>query len=403
MTETHPPAGTHPEPVNHEATDTAASAATHDAHAATHEADAPVVQDAPAEEPAPEAVAAAEPDAAPVAEDVIAPIPQPEPVAPPPVTPVVAPAAAPAAAPVQKAGTPVWMTAAVAILLGGGLYYVWQNPAAGPVASQDATPAAAPAADPRVAALEAALKTAEQRIAALEQRPASVAAGTEDGGRLAALEQTVRALSSRPAADPSALEARLATLEKRPAAVVPDVAGASAALSAKIEALDAKLQQDVAQAAARGAQAARLRAATAALDAGQPLGDIPLAPAALSKFATAAPPTEPALRLSFGQYAAAAEAASRPSAEGHDFAERMWMRVQTLVTVRQGTKILVGAPAAVTLEAARGKLDAGDLAGAVAALAALDPAATQAMAPWKTQAQSLLDARAALATLAAKS
>ncbi len=116
-----------------------------------------------------------------------------------------------------------------------------------------------------------------------------------------------------------------------------------------------------------------------------------------------APPTEPALRLSFGKFADLAEAASKPSPDGHPFVERMWMQAQTLVTVRQGDHVLVGAPAAITLEAARGKLEAGDLAGAVAGLAPLDPAATKAMKPWRDDAQALVDARAALAAMASKS
>jgi hypothetical protein len=81
----------------------------------------------------------------------------------------------------------------------------------------------------------------------------------------------------------------------------------------------------------------------------------------------------------------------------------MWRKAQTLVTVRQGDTVLVGAPAAVTLNAARGKLDAGDLAGAVAALSALDGPAAKAMAGWRSDAQALLDARAALTSLGARS
>jgi hypothetical protein len=60
----------------------------------------------------------------------------------------------------------------------------------------------------------------------------------------------------------------------------------------------------------------------------------------------------------------------------------------------------VGAPAAVVLGTARDRLEAGDLAGAVAALDGLDGPAAQAMAPWRAHAQSLLDARAALAAMA---
>ncbi len=301
--------------------------------------------------------------------------------------------AAPPAA--RRGGTPIWLTGVVAIVLAGAVYFVWQD---------RQTPQDSEA--PRIAALEAAMQTLQQRLAVIEQRPAD-----PNAGRISTLETTVHDLAAKPAPDTSALEARLSALEKRPVPQIPDVAGAvagaSAALTAKIDTLDSRMQQDLAQATAqanaRATLAAQLRTASTALQNGQPLGDIPQAPPALAKFAQSAPPTEPMLRQSFGTYAKNAEAASQPSAEGHDFAERMWMRAQGLVTVRQGDKVLVGAPAAVTLETARGKLDAGDLQGAVAALAPLDPAATAAMAPWKAAAQSVLDARAALATMAAKS
>jgi hypothetical protein len=248
------------------------------------------------------------------------------------------------------------------------------------------------------AALQSELESARQRVTALEQRPVPA---VQDTSRIAALEAAVKALAGKAPTDTSALEQRLATLESRP---VPDLAkdfqaamaGASAELNAKIASLDSKVQQDL----ARGT---RLRAATASLEAGKPIGDMAAASPALQRYATAPPPTEPALRQSFGGFAAAAEKASEPSGEGKDFGARMWARAQQLVTVRQGDKVLVGAPAAVTLAAARAKLDAGDLAGAVVALCPLDAAAAAAMAPWKRDAQALLDARAALAAMAAKS
>ena len=331
-----------------------------------------------------------------------------------------APRNAPAEAPPdalaeRRRPTPMWLTLVLAIVLLIGGVLAWMNPMA---------PAAA--VDPaRFASLEASLRTAQARIATLEHAAATPAV---DPARIAAIETTLHDLAGRPVAGAAALDQRIAALEQKPAPVMPDVAkdvqtamaGASAALDSRLATLDTRLQQEKAQAdagaakvaeVARAAQAAeaatraagRVRAAGAALEAGQPIGDLPGAPPALARFAGTAPPTQPALRLSFPRFAAAAEAASRPSAAGHSFAERMWMRAQALVTVRQGDHVLVGAPAAVTLEAARARLDAGDLAGAVAGLGSLDAPAAAAMAPWKQDAQALLDARAALAGLAAKS
>jgi hypothetical protein len=317
----------------------------------------------------------------------------PEPVAPEPVAEVTAHAEPPPPAPDPVAsavepqpgpaprGTPVWLSAVLFIVLAGGIVAVYLDRPAAPVLPPMADPA-------RLAAVEASL-------------PALTA-------RVTALENTVRGLSQRPApqVDTSALDRRITALEQRPAAPDPDVTAAVAAasqLAGKVEALEGKIAQDAAQNAAKLAMAARLRAASAALDAGQPLGELPGAPPALSRFAKAKPPTEPELRLSFPAAAAAAETASQPSTDGFGFGERMWRKAQTLITVRRGDKVLIGAPAAVTVNAARARLDAGDLAGAVAALSALDGPAAAAMAPWRNDAQALLDARAALASLGARS
>ena len=289
----------------------------------------------------------------------------------------------PVSPPSNAVGTPLWVTGVFAVFVFGAIGGIgWLS------LSGIAEPK--PASDPRVASLEQALRQDEQQIAALEAK--------------------ISSLANRPAAAPvntSALEARLAALEQRPAQVMPDiagaVAGANADLSAKVANLDAKLQQEASKEAAHAMLASRLQAAGLALDLGQKLGDIPGAPPALSRFANAAPPTETALRQSFSSYAAAAEATSRPSSQDHNFAERMLFKVESLVTIRQGDKVLVGSPAAVTLEAAHGKLDAGDLAGAVAALNPLDDAARAAMAPWLNDAKALLDARAALSSMVAKS
>ena len=70
--------------------------------------------------------------------------------------------------------------------------------------------------------------------------------------------------------------------------------------------------------------------------------------------------------------------------------------------MREGDRVIVGDPAAGVIARARQALNVGDLHGAVAALDALDGPAAQAMAEWKAKAQSLLDARTALANMAAQ-
>jgi hypothetical protein len=242
--------------------------------------------------------------------------------------------------------------------------------------------------------------------------------------RLDGLERQFAALPQRPpaAVDLGPLEARIAALEQHPAqqAAAPDLGplqqkldsvAAEAAAARQNEAamadhlaeltrrLDAA-EQRAGQLAGRAAEAERLARAQVALDAGEPLGDIPGAPPALARFAHAKPPTEAQLRLAFPAAAAAAEKASVPPTAGKSFGERMWLRARSLVTVKQGDRVVLGPPAAEVLGQAEARLDAGDLAGAVAALNGLDGAAAQAMASWRAEAQSLLDARAALAQLA---
>ena len=143
-----------------------------------------------------------------------------------------------------------------------------------------------------------------------------------------------------------------------------------------------------------------LATARMALDAGQPLGTIPNAPPALAQFATAAPPTEAALRQSFPEAAEAASAASLSPNGKVGFWARTKLRLEGIITISNGNTVLFGPPAAAVLNQAGAALTAGNLAGAVADLQALSPSAQAAMAGWLAQAKALLDARAALLAMA---
>ncbi len=295
-------------------------------------------------------------------------------------------------------------------------------------------------ADPvKVAVLESQLRQLQQRLTQIEQTPAPVVAPVRptptsspvDLGpieqRVAALSRTVTTLEQRPAPPPTApadlgpIDQRLAALEKRPVPPpAPDLGPLDQRLAAlerrpapppapdlgplqgRIDSLEKKQAQGETQSSQsidRAARIARLQVAGSALAAGQPLGEIPGAPPALSRYVLDKPPTEASLRLSFANAAAAAAAASQPVTQGQPLSERMWTRISRLVTVRAGDHVLVGAPAAVVLADAQRRLDAGDLPGAVAALAGLDAPAAAAMAGWRGQAQALLDAQTALGGL----
>ncbi len=268
------------------------------------------------------------------------------------------------------------------------------------------------ALDGKASALDG--KTAElgQRIAALEARPqvpgdvatrvdlANLAtridalAGRED--QLATRQQSLETnLGNRV----DAADNRIGTLQHE-AAGLSGLAGEVQATGKRVDAVEKEAGQ-VSGLADKASRIGRLQAAQAALEAGQPLGDIPGAPPSLTRFAQAKPPTEAELRLSFPAAAQAAEEASRPPTAGRPFLDRVWTRAQDLVTVREGDRVVVGDPAAGVLARARHALGAGDLAGAVAALDDLSGPAADAMADWKGRARALLDARAALAGLAA--
>lgn len=143
-----------------------------------------------------------------------------------------------------------------------------------------------------------------------------------------------------------------------------------------------------------------LGTARLALDAGQPLGQIPGAPDALAQFADSAPPTEAQLRESFAPAAKAAEEASLSGDGKGGFWAGVRLRLEGMITISDGSRVIFGPPAAAALNAAQAALGNGDLAGAVAALQNLPPGAQAAMGGWLTQAQQLLAARAALVAMA---
>jgi hypothetical protein len=227
--------------------------------------------------------------------------------------------------------------------------------------------------------------------ARLQAADAEALRRTEDLARslLARLEVAEKAEVERIAAAGAALEGRLA--------------GAESALGTRMQALEAA-QTRISAIEARANRVQGIAALRARLDAGQALGQtltaFPNAPAALSRFASASPPTEASLRLAFEDAARAARAASEPAKEGQSILESASARLAGLVTIRRGETIIWGDEAAAALEAARRALEAGDMPGALGKLAPLPPAARAALSGWEADAQALLAARAAIITLA---
>ena len=319
------------------------------------------------------------------------------------------------------------------VVLGVALFFLWRYPAGSRRAADDSN---------RLTVVQTQVSELTDRLGKLEARQ-TVDLGPLDarvarlegrsGPDLGPVEGRLARLEARPVPDVGALDGRVKALEARPApdlsgvtgrveAVARDDAAAGSKRDGEIAALGRRLDEvrqqvagvdahvadvekrgtAVTQIAARAERTAKVQAATAALEAGKPLGTLPDAPAALSRFATQAPPTLAALRLVYGDAAAAAQRASQPAVTGErNFLGRAWAIAQGTVTVRQGDRVLVGDPISGILGHARELLDAGDIAGCVRVLDGLAGPAKAAMADWVGQAQSLLDARAALAVVAA--
>jgi hypothetical protein len=152
--------------------------------------------------------------------------------------------------------------------------------------------------------------------------------------------------------------------------------------------------------AKRLSRIAKLQEASFALASGRPIGDLPNAPEALTRYAHAAPPTETQLHLRFLHDEQAAVAAKQPDDSDGPFVDRVWERAQGLITIRRGDDVVVGNPTAVALSRAQAALETGDLTGAVSAVDALKGKPGQAMAGWLADAKALLGARSALAAMA---
>lgn len=364
------------------------------------------------------------------------------------------PPVSPAAPPVEKWSRPILPLLGVLgfVVLAGAIAYLWVRPVPLPPAA-----AVPPDESGPVTALQSDVTTLKTQLAALDTREKADVSSLRDA--IAAIPAPAATAASAPAATlasaptptpamttPSdaglaqqitALNDRLYQIEATqrtqvqqtqslpPAATISSLASRVDAIAQR-EAKDGdSIRQDLsvvqqqlatvtgqAQTLAKDTSAlpqltvtsdrlSQIVRAQEALRAGQPLGPITNAPPALARFASSAPPTEAALRLSFPDAARAAEKAGQPLAEHGGFWHRVWLRMQDLIIVRQGDRVLVGDPTSGVLAHAQRLMDAGDLAGALTVLGTLTGPAAAAIAPWEAQAQSLIAARQALAQMAA--
>ena len=275
------------------------------------------------------------------------------------------------------------------LVLAGALFYLLEKP------TIPGEPAASVSARQ---AVQQRLNDIDSRLSRLEQRPVPdlgpitarvdalggrIADQTQLGARLDAVSGRIESLSGRQQTGLDAAKQQIDSLASRIAAIETNAGG--------LDAVTKRLNR-----------IARLQEASLALASGRPIGDLPNAPEALARYARTAPPTEAQLRLSFPRAEPAALAAQQPDKKSAPFIERVWDRAQGLVTVRRGDDLVVGNSSATTLNQAQTALDAGDLAGAVAAVETLEGPPAEAMAAWLEEAKSLLNVRSALASMADK-
>jgi hypothetical protein len=275
------------------------------------------------------------------------------------------------------------------LVLAAAIFYLWQYPSTPSESANDRS---------AIQAVAQRLADIDTRLNNLEQRP--TADISKIAARLDALEGRV-ADQTRLAARMDTLSGRIESLSGRDQSDVDLAKQQVGALASRVAALEANTTSGEAV-TRRLNRLARLEEASLALAAGRAIGDVPDAPASLARYAHAPPPTEADLRLRFPQAELAALAARQPDQNDAPFLDRVWDRAQGLVTIRRGGNVVVGNPSAVVLTRAKTAIDAGDLAGAVAAVESLKGPPGQAMSAWLSDAKALLEARTALAQLAAQ-
>ncbi len=238
----------------------------------------------------------------------------------------------------------------------------------------------------RIDQLSTRLGALRDRVAALEQKLASVATAAD---------------KPAPAAPAPALPADLAARIGR---IETSIAALSTTTLADHAAVTRLRQQsgDLPALVTKAKTLALIAQASLNLQNGLPLGEIPGAPAALAVYAAAKPPTLAGLKASFATYAVAAAREAGDAAAQGGFWQQATARVESLVTLRHGDKVLVGSLAEGILGKARAALARDDLGAAVNDLAKLPPKAASAMKPWTNEATGLIAARAALAAMAEK-
>jgi len=266
----------------------------------------------------------------------------------------------------------------------------------------------------KIEALSGRLDRLAARIEEVAAQPAPVAiegdaAAARLSARLDAIERALKTAKGR--GDAAALERKIADLAQRNAALEKRLAAVAGRLSKEIAALGARK----AGAAARGAglvlAVGQLRealrgsggyadelAAVRALAGDDPTLTEPLA--TLARHAETGVATRAALRARFSALADRLVRAAVIPPEGN-WVQRTLARLGSLVTVRPVGEV-AGETAEAIVARAETRLEAGDLAAAVAELEALKGAPAKLAEPWLEDARARLAVDRAAAALAAR-
>lgn len=273
------------------------------------------------------------------------------------------------------------------------------------------------------ASIDSRFATIASRLDALEAKLAeagpTAATPTVDPARLDELEKSVAALQAAPPAPASSsapdltpIEQRLAALENRPAAEpapTVDLAPIEQRLeqmAARVADIEANPPSDPAtEAAARTISLTALRQAAASekpfapeLDAVRTLGGDEPALAALAPFAGQATPSAAALQASFPDFAERIRVASRQVDPEAGILDRLGASASALVTVKPSGPV-AGTSATAIVSRMEDDVAKGDLSAALTEGEALDGPAKAVLAPWAEAAKRRIAIDAALATL----
>ncbi|MDH3232075.1 MAG: mitofilin family membrane protein [Alphaproteobacteria bacterium] len=260
------------------------------------------------------------------------------------------------------------------------------------------------------------LQAIGQEIAALRARIETLAKTTGDGTGGGASSAAIAENAGKIAANAEALAAgktRSEALQKTLKAEITRLETLAQGLGARLAALERQVTSGAAGAAGRGREASlvaaigQLREAVRAgrayvdeLEAVQALAkSAPVrAMALLQGTAASGVPQARTLRANFPATAVAILRAARMPQKGN-WVDRAIARARSVVVVRRTGPGVKGKSAEALVARAEVQLGAGDLAGSVTTLGALEGAAAEAARPWLTAARSHLTALGAVATL----